>query len=107
MRSAARRYLDRRAVPLAVGLLALGDHLLYYSAEIKQYSCDLVMALAALLLGRTPSRPGSQQPPVRGPGDLRPDRALVFVHRGVCSRRSRPASACESRRCEKTGEKPP
>jgi hypothetical protein len=50
MRSAARRYLDRRAVPLAVGLLALGDHLLYYSAEIKQYSCDLMMALAALLL---------------------------------------------------------
>ena len=50
MRSAARRYLERRAVPLAVGLLALGDHLLYYSAEIKQYSCDLMMALAALLL---------------------------------------------------------
>jgi hypothetical protein len=49
-RSAARRFLDRRAVPLAVGLLALADHLLYYSAEIKQYSCDLVMALAGLLL---------------------------------------------------------
>ncbi len=56
MRSTARRYLDRRAVPLAVGLLALGDHLLYYSAEIKQYSCDLVMALAALLLA-APNRP--------------------------------------------------
>ena len=56
MRSAARRYLDRRAVPLAVGLLALGDHLLYYSSEIKQYSCDLMMALAALLLaGPRPS----------------------------------------------------
>ena len=37
-------------MPLAIGLLALGDHLLYYSAEIKQYSCDLTMALAALLL---------------------------------------------------------
>ena len=50
MRGAARRYLDRRAVPIAVGLFALGDHLLYYSAEIKQYSCDLMLALAALLL---------------------------------------------------------
>ena len=27
MRRVARRYLDRRAVPIAVGLLALGDHL--------------------------------------------------------------------------------
>ena len=50
MRSVARRYLDRLAVPIAVGLFALGDHLLYYSAEIKQYSCDLMLALAALLL---------------------------------------------------------
>ena len=54
MRKAAWRYLDRRAVPLAVALLALGDHLLYYSAEIKQYSCDLVIALAALLLAAPP-----------------------------------------------------
>jgi len=62
MRSAARRYLDRRAVPLAVGLLALGDHLLYYSAEIKQYSCDLMMALAALLLAapRQPEQPSGR-----------------------------------------------
>jgi hypothetical protein len=47
---AARRFLDRRAVPMAVGLFAFGDHLLYYSAEIKQYSCDLVLATAALCL---------------------------------------------------------
>jgi len=62
MRSAARRYLDRRAVPLAVGLLALGDHLLYYSSEIKQYSCDLMMALAALLLAapRPPEEPSGR-----------------------------------------------
>ncbi len=50
MHLAARRFLDRRAVPMAVGLFALGDHLLYYSAEIKQYSCDLMMATAALCL---------------------------------------------------------
>jgi hypothetical protein len=54
MRGAARRYVDRWAVPIAVGLFALGDHLLYYSAEIKQYSCDLMLALAALLLAAPP-----------------------------------------------------
>ena len=37
-------------MPIALGLFAMGDHLLYYSAEIKQYSCDLVLALAGLLL---------------------------------------------------------
>jgi hypothetical protein len=62
MRSVARRYIDRRAVPIAVGLLALGDHLLYYSSEIKQYSCDLTMALAALLLAapRPPEQPSGR-----------------------------------------------
>ena len=69
IRSAARRYLDRRAVPLAVGLLALGDHLLYYSAEIKQYSCDLMTALAALLLA-------APQPPEEPSG--RRDKALAI-----------------------------
>jgi len=45
----ARRYVDRLAVPVAAWLLALADHLIYYSAEIKQYSCDLVLSMAALL----------------------------------------------------------
>ena len=31
-------------------MLAFGDHLLYYSSEIKQYSCDLMFALFGLLL---------------------------------------------------------
>src|SRR5436189_79211 len=35
---------------LAVAMLPFGDHLLYYSAEIKQYSCDLMLALIAMLL---------------------------------------------------------
>jgi hypothetical protein len=56
MKDVARRYLDRRAVPVAVAFLALGDHLIYYSAEIKQYSCDLVFALFAFLLA-TPQPP--------------------------------------------------
>jgi hypothetical protein len=50
MRGVARRYLDRRAVPIVLALFAMGDHLLYYASEIKQYSTDLVVALLALLL---------------------------------------------------------
>ena len=45
----ARRYVDRLGVPIAAWVLALADHLIYYSSEIKQYSCDLVLAMAALL----------------------------------------------------------
>jgi hypothetical protein len=58
MRSVARRYLTPRAVPIAVGLFALNDWLLYYAAEIKQYSCDLLLALVALMLvaGRSSDR---------------------------------------------------
>lgn len=50
----ARRYLDRLAVPIAVWLLALADHLIYYSAEIKPYSVDLVAAMTTLLLAAPP-----------------------------------------------------
>jgi hypothetical protein len=50
MRSAARRYVLPAAVPIAVGLFALDDWLLYYSAEIKQYSSDTALTLIALLL---------------------------------------------------------
>ncbi len=49
-RSVARRLLLPAAVPMAMGLFALSDWLIYYSAEIKQYSCDLALGLAALLL---------------------------------------------------------
>lgn len=54
----ARRYLDRLGVPIAVWMLALADHLIYYSAEIKQYSCDLVGAMATLLLAVPPGPTG-------------------------------------------------
>ncbi len=50
MRSVARRYLLARAVPIAVGLFALDDWLIYYAAEIKQYSSDITLTLVALLL---------------------------------------------------------
>jgi hypothetical protein len=50
MRAVACRYLTPRAVPIAVGLFALNDWLLYYAAEIKQYSGDVALTLAAFLL---------------------------------------------------------
>jgi len=50
----ARRYVGRRAAVMAVWLLALADHLIYYSAEIKQYSCDLLGAMLALWLAVPP-----------------------------------------------------
>ena len=50
MRSVSRRYLSAAAVPIAVGLFALTDWILYYSVEIKQYASDVALALCALLL---------------------------------------------------------
>ena len=47
----ARRLLRSWEVPVAVGLVALSDHLVYYASETKQYSLDLCVALAVLLLG--------------------------------------------------------
>jgi hypothetical protein len=55
MRSVARRYLTPRAVPIAVGLFALNDWLLYYACEIKQYSSDVALTLVALLLAAAPA----------------------------------------------------
>ncbi len=53
----ARRYVGRRAATMAVWLLALADHLIYYSAEIKQYSCDLLGAMLALWIAVPPDDP--------------------------------------------------
>jgi hypothetical protein len=46
----ARRFVSAHAVPIATGLFALADWLIYYATEIKQYSCDLALTLVALLL---------------------------------------------------------
>jgi hypothetical protein len=67
-RSTARRYLSPRAVPIATGLFALADWLIYYSAEIKQYSCDLMLTLIALQLAvwvGSESEPESSSAPRR------------------------------------------
>jgi hypothetical protein len=50
IRLVARRFVSRLAVPIAVGLFALSDWLVYYSNEIKQYSADVALCLIALLL---------------------------------------------------------
>ena len=50
MRSVARAYLLPRAVPIAVGLFAFDDWLIYYATEIKQYCSDMTLTLVALLL---------------------------------------------------------
>jgi hypothetical protein len=53
----ARRYLDRRAVPVATWLFAATDYLLYYASEIKQYSSDVLLTLCALWLAARLTRP--------------------------------------------------
>ena len=54
-RSVGRRYLTPCAVPIAVGLFALADWMLYYSVEMKQYSGDVALTLVALLLAAGPA----------------------------------------------------
>jgi hypothetical protein len=70
-RAAARRFLVPHAVPIAVGLFALSDWLIYYSTEMKQYSCDLALTLVAVLLAvgaapqassGSPGEPGASGP---------------------------------------------
>ena len=56
MRSVARRYLLPLGVPIAVGLFAFNDWLVYYASEIKQYSSDVALTLAAFLLAADPRR---------------------------------------------------
>jgi 4-amino-4-deoxy-L-arabinose transferase-like glycosyltransferase len=46
----ARRYLDRRAALVALYLFAFSETLIYHGSELKQYSSDVAVALALLLL---------------------------------------------------------
>jgi len=40
-----RHYVSPKGVPLALGLFAVSSSLIYYSAELKQYSSDVLMTL--------------------------------------------------------------
>ena len=76
-RSTARRYLSLGPSRSPPRLFALSDWLIYYSSEIKQYSCDLTLALVALLLAAGPvveSKPSGSPPP--GPAPLTTRRLL-------------------------------
>jgi hypothetical protein len=81
-RAAARRFLLPGAVPIAVGLFALSDWLIYYSTELKQYSCDLALGLVALLLAAGPAPRDSSQSPgtheASGPGTMSARRLLYL-----------------------------
>lgn len=44
----ARRYVSRRALPLAVAIFALAPYMVYYSSEVKQYALDALASLAIL-----------------------------------------------------------
>ncbi len=41
----ARRFVSSAGLPIAVGLFAIGDPLIYYASEVKQYSTDVAIAL--------------------------------------------------------------
>jgi hypothetical protein len=67
MRAVAERFVCRAAVPIATSLFALTDYLLYYSAEIKQYSSDVMLTLIALLMAApapSTARPGPNLAPL-------------------------------------------
>jgi hypothetical protein len=70
MRSVARRYVLGAAVPIAVGLFAMTDWMLYYSVEIKQYSSDVALSLGSLLLAAGALEPGEKRPIATSRRDL-------------------------------------
>ncbi|KPK77942.1 MAG: hypothetical protein AMJ79_01490 [Phycisphaerae bacterium SM23_30] len=45
----ARLILDNKAVPAALALFVASEFLIYYSSEVKQYSCDVAITLLLLL----------------------------------------------------------
>jgi hypothetical protein len=61
MRRAGIRFLSPRAVPIAVGLFALNDWVIYYATELKQYSSDIMLTLGALLLASAPEEMSRQR----------------------------------------------
>lgn len=61
----ARRLLPEVLVPVAVLLVALHPALIYYSNEVKQYSCDVAVVLLLVLLAQNVARRSDDGPPLR------------------------------------------
>jgi hypothetical protein len=47
----SRHYLKPTAALIALAMFAVSDDLIYYSSELKPYSCDVTVALACSLMG--------------------------------------------------------
>lgn len=50
----ARRVVSPGALAVAMGLFAIAPPLIYYSSELKQYSCDVAVALLLYLIALSP-----------------------------------------------------
>lgn len=82
----ARRWTGRAEAALALGVFAISEHLVAYSAELKQYSGDVLFSLLAFLLA------GQRDPGVRrwiltgllGAIAVWFSHAVVFVLAGLC-----------------------
>jgi len=46
----AKKTINNKAIPIALILFAVGDHLIYFASEVKQYSCDVVLTLLLILI---------------------------------------------------------
>ncbi|UCG92201.1 MAG: glycosyltransferase family 39 protein [candidate division WOR-3 bacterium] len=49
----AKKSISGKAIPIALILFTIGDHLIYFSSEIKQYSSDVTITLLLIFLGLT------------------------------------------------------
>ncbi len=47
----AKKSISGKAIPIALILFAVGDYLIYFSSEIKQYSSDVTITLLLIFLG--------------------------------------------------------
>lgn len=46
----AKKSISSKAIPIALILFAVGDHLIYFSSEVKQYSSDVTITLLLVLI---------------------------------------------------------
>ncbi len=82
MRAVARRYIGRLAVPIAVGLFAFDEWLLYYSCELKQYSTEVLLGLGALWLVAGPE-PSAERAEPSGPAPFTRRRLIGLAEFGM------------------------